>query len=222
VYFDTVSFDSAKDHFYAKLKPNNVGNLKLFAEGEGSLRSGGEKRSDNDFALWKKSKFGEPAWDSRWGKGRPGWHIECSAMAGKILGKTLDIHAGGEDLKFPHHDNELAQSEAYFSNDQWVNYFLHSGHLHIDGLKMSKSLKNFVTIRQALEGNKPRHLRMLFLLKPWDNVMNYQRADPMAEVRSKEKAFSEFFVKVDAALQEAKQGFKYAINCPWFTCMLMV
>jgi cysteinyl-tRNA synthetase len=129
VYFDVDAFDRSKDHFYAKLRPNAVGDAKLFAEGEGALSATGEKKSKNDFALWKKSKPGEPAWSSPWGLGRPGWHIECSAMAGKLLGKTLDIHAGGVDLKFPHHDNELAQSEAYFDNEQWVNYFLHSGHL---------------------------------------------------------------------------------------------
>lgn len=129
VYFDVDAFDRSKTHFYAKLRPNAVGDAKLFAEGEGALTATGDKKSKNDFALWKKSKPGEPAWSSEWGLGRPGWHIECSAMAGKLLGKSLDIHAGGVDLKFPHHDNELAQSEAYFDNEQWVNYFLHSGHL---------------------------------------------------------------------------------------------
>jgi len=97
VYFDTVAFDKKDDHFYAKLKPNNVGDLKQLAEGEGALSgAGNEKRSKNDFALWKKSKTGEPAWESKWGMGRPGWHIECSAMAGNVLGPILDIHAGGE------------------------------------------------------------------------------------------------------------------------------
>eukprot|EP01122_Echinamoeba_exundans_P010506 TRINITY_DN394_c0_g1_i1.p1 TRINITY_DN394_c0_g1~~TRINITY_DN394_c0_g1_i1.p1 ORF type:complete len:805 (-),score=211.69 TRINITY_DN394_c0_g1_i1:38-2125(-) len=204
VYFDVDSFDRSKDHFYAKLRPNAVGDAKLFAEGEGALSATGEKKSKNDFALWKKSKPGEPAWNSPWGLGRPGWHIECSAMAGKLLGNTLDIHAGGVDLKFPHHDNELAQSEAYFNNEQWVNYFLHSGHLHIDGLKMSKSLKNFISIKEALAVHRPRQLRMLFLLQAWDKPMNYQRKDTMADVESKEKAFSAFFLKVQALLQEQK------------------
>ncbi|XP_042371992.1 cysteine--tRNA ligase, cytoplasmic-like, partial [Plectropomus leopardus] len=85
--------------------------------------------------------------------GRPGWHIECSAMAGSILGASMDIHGGGFDLRFPHHDNELAQSEAYFENDHWVRYFLHTGHLTIAGCKMSKSLKNFITIKDALAKN---------------------------------------------------------------------
>ncbi len=148
VYFDTARFDKHPDHTYAKLEPWSAGNVKLLQEGEGDLTTGGsEKKNNTDFALWKKSKEGEPAWDSPWGKGRPGWHIECSAMAGDVLGENLDIHSGGIDLAFPHHDNEIAQSEAHYKCDQWVNYFLHAGHLHIEGQKMSKSLKNFVTIQ---------------------------------------------------------------------------
>jgi cysteinyl-tRNA synthetase len=214
VYFDTAAFTAAKEHHYGKLEPWSIGNNKLLAEGEGALASGGEeKRNSNDFALWKASKPGEPAWDSPWGRGRPGWHIECSAMAGKILGKTMDVHSGGEDLKFPHHDNELAQSEAYFNNDQWVNYFLHAGHLNIDGLKMSKSLKNFITIRDALgmngkSGHTARQLRMLFLLQSWDKGMNYQRQNTMEDVQSKETTFFEFFLKVDNILQERKNAKK--------------
>lgn len=146
VYFDTAAF--SKTHSYAKLEPENLGNTKLANEGEGSLSSGtSDKKNPSDFALWKKSKEGEPKWESPWGWGRPGWHIECSAMASDILGAVLDIHSGGEDLRFPHHDNELAQSEAFFGSQQWVNYFIHSGHLHINGCKMSKSLKNFITIK---------------------------------------------------------------------------
>mmetsp|Transcript_17599 Transcript_17599/g.29164 ORF Transcript_17599/g.29164 Transcript_17599/m.29164 type:complete len:327 (+) Transcript_17599:208-1188(+) len=149
VYFDVGKFSSDPSHSYAKLQPNAIGDASLLQEGEGALSSayGSEKRSPGDFALWKRSKEGEPSWDSPWGPGRPGWHIECSAMASDIIGEKMDVHAGGVDLKFPHHDNELAQSEAYFKSDQWVNYFLHTGHLHIDGLKMAKSLKNFITIK---------------------------------------------------------------------------
>jgi cysteinyl-tRNA synthetase len=115
VYFDTVNFE-AHGHCYAKLEPWSKGNQKLIEEGEGSLSTNNPKKSVADFALWKASKPGEPAWDSPWGKGRPGWHIECSAMAGDVLGEVLDIHSGGIDLAFPHHDNELAQAE--------VNLFL--------------------------------------------------------------------------------------------------
>ncbi|QMW29019.1 hypothetical protein G4B84_004354 [Aspergillus flavus NRRL3357] len=128
-------------------------------------------RSPDDFALWKASLPGEPSWKSQWGQGRPGWHIECSAMASSRLGSQNDIHSGGIDLAFPHHDNELAQSEAYWSEkkQQWVNYFLHMGHLSIQGSKMSKSLKNFTTVRSALDKGdwNPRSLRIVFLLGGW-------------------------------------------------------
>ena len=111
VYFDVKAFDESGKHTYAKLQPWSKGDSKLLAEGEGSLSSGNGKRAASDFALWKGSKPGEPAWDSPWGKGRPGWHIECSVMASEVLGETMDLHSGGSDLAFPHHDNEIAQSE---------------------------------------------------------------------------------------------------------------
>lgn len=115
VYFDVSSFDSKSHHHYAKLVPEAYGDMKSLHEGEGDLCLTddrlSQKRSQNDFALWKNSKPGEPWWESPWGRGRPGWHIECSAMASDICGPNLDIHTGGVDLKFPHHDNELAQSE---------------------------------------------------------------------------------------------------------------
>lgn len=115
VYFDVAKFDAAEHHHYAKLVPEAYGDTKSLQEGEGDLCISedrlSEKRSPNDFALWKTSKPGEPWWTSPWGNGRPGWHIECSVMASDICGNTLDIHTGGVDLKFPHHDNELAQSE---------------------------------------------------------------------------------------------------------------
>lgn len=133
-------------------------------EGEGALTVAADKKCPLDFALWKKVKPGEPSWESPWGAGRPGWHIECSAMASDILGFPLDLHSGGIDLRFPHHDNELAQTEAFYDQPQWVNYFLHSGHLHIKGLKMSKSLKNFITIKKILEKYPARVVRLLVLL----------------------------------------------------------
>ena len=143
---------------------------ELLAEGEGALSapSEGEKRHPADFVLWKASKVGEPAWPSPWGEGRPGWHIECSTMASDLLGDRVDLNAGGVDLKFPHHENQIAQAEAHFDcceGASWVNYFLHSGHLQIEGLKMSKSLKNFITINGALEAYSPAQIRFLFLLR---------------------------------------------------------
>ncbi|GFT54193.1 cysteine--tRNA ligase, cytoplasmic, partial [Nephila pilipes] len=115
IYFDTMKFDQMPNHFYGKLVPEAFGDLKKLQEGEGELSVSSErlseKKSPSDFAVWKASKPGEPSWDSPWGKGRPGWHIECSVMASALLGESMDIHTGGYDLKFPHHDNELAQSE---------------------------------------------------------------------------------------------------------------
>ena len=111
------------------------------------------KRDPMDFVLWKPSKPGEPAWPSPWGMGRPGWHIECSAMAGALLGDTFDIHGGGIDLIFPHHENEIAQSRCAHGTATMANYWLHNGFLQVEGEKMSKSLGNFVTITGAVEGS---------------------------------------------------------------------
>lgn len=174
VYFDVANFD--KSHHYAKLVPEAFGDMKSLNEGEGDLTAENvqsEKRSPNDFALWKRSKSGEPFWTSPWGMGRPGWHIECSAMASDICGPKLDIHTGGVDLKFPHHDNELAQSEAHFNSQEWIKYFLHTGHLTIAGCKMSKSLKNFITIRDALAKHNATQLRLAFLLHSWKDTLDY-------------------------------------------------
>ncbi|EER10473.1 cysteinyl-tRNA synthetase, putative, partial [Perkinsus marinus ATCC 50983] len=172
---------------------------------------GSEKRHRNDFALWKSSKRGEPSWESPWGLGRPGWHIECSVMASEVLGAHIDIHGGGSDLKFPHHDNEIAQSEAYHFNAQWVNYFLHAGHLHIKGLKMSKSLKNFITIRQALQSYTARQLRIMFLLQQWDKPINFSD-QTIAEAKDKETRFNSFFNRVKELLRTRPP---YSIRQKW-------
>ncbi|KAI3403770.2 CYR1 [Candida oxycetoniae] len=202
VYFDTVKYEHSK-HDYAKLQPWNKGDMSLINDGEGSLSLGSSKRNSSDFALWKASKPGEPAWDSKWGKGRPGWHIECSVMASDIGGSQLDIHSGGIDLCFPHHDNELAQSEAYFDNQQWVNYFMHNGHLHIQGQKMSKSLKNFITINDALKEYSSRQLRLVFALNPWEKPLDFKDA-LISEVKSIESTFNKFFTNVRALLNDYK------------------
>ena len=225
VYFDIDAFEKA-GHPYARLEPWSRSDNSLVADGEGSLANKTtEKRSASDFALWKASKPGEPSWSSTWGKGRPGWHIECSAMASAKLGKTMDIHSGGIDLAFPHHDNELAQSEAYWthSHDQWVNYFLHMGHLSIQGSKMSKSLKNFTTIREALDNRDwtPRSLRIVFLLGSWKDGVEITD-DLVGAGNSWEEKLNNFFIKMRdpsafenkggtdrslaAALDEAKKG----------------
>jgi cysteinyl-tRNA synthetase len=111
VYFDMTAFDGKGEHIYARLSPSSKGDRELLSEGEGALAATGGARRPSDFALWKASKPGEPAWPSPWGAGRPGWHIECSVMASAVLGAEMDVHSGGVDLAFPHHDNELAQSE---------------------------------------------------------------------------------------------------------------
>jgi cysteinyl-tRNA synthetase len=153
VYFAVDSFPS-----YLKLSKRNVEDLAAGARVEVDER----KKNPMDFALWKSAKPGEPSWDSPWGKGRPGWHIECSAMAFRHLGESLDIHAGGRDLIFPHHENEIAQSEAA-SHKTFAKYWMHSGMLNIDDEKMSKSLGNFFTIREVLRHVDAEAMRMFFL-----------------------------------------------------------
>jgi cysteinyl-tRNA synthetase len=205
VYFDTEAFNQDEKHFYAKLVPeaflDTAALSSAMREGEGELSLGGERRHKFDFALWKASKPGEPKWDSPWGDGRPGWHIECSVMASAICGPRLDIHAGGFDLKFPHHDNEIAQAEAYFGSSNWVNYFLHAGTLRIEGLKMSKSLKNFISIKEALEKFSARQLRFLFLLHNWEDNLDYS-VKQMEQAIGFEKTVTEFFLNVKHFLRK--------------------
>lgn len=235
VYFDVQEFEK-QGHTYGKLMPEQIGNSALLEEGEGALSNSSEKRNPGDFVLWKKTKehsdtnIVEPSWESPWGPGRPGWHIECSVMstyalsqfserrlAGekldekteedykkedkKVIYNKLDIHAGGVDLKFPHHENEIAQSEAYSGSHQWVNYWLHTGHLNIEGFKMSKSLKNFTTIRSALEVYTKRQLRFCFLLHKYNSSMDYSN-NTMTNAIQIEKIFNEFFHNIKAFLRE--------------------
>ncbi|KIW16864.1 cysteine-tRNA ligase [Exophiala spinifera] len=215
VYFDIKAFESA-GYPYARLEPWNRNDKELQADGEGALsqKDGTSKRSEADFALWKASKPGEPSWESEWGPGRPGWHIECSAMASGKLGQQMDIHSGGIDLAFPHHDNELAQSEAFWSDGshrQWVNYFLHMGHLSIQGSKMSKSLKNFTTIREALHVRKewtPRSLRIIFLLGNWKDGIEITD-DMVVEGRNWEDRVDNFFLNAIENIKNAKASNDY-------------
>ena len=153
VYFN---IDSAKD--YGKLSKKNIDELVSGARVEIS----GEKKNPIDFALWKKAKEGEPSWESPWGQGRPGWHIECSVMARTLLGDTIDIHAGGEDLQFPHHENEIAQSET-LTEKTFANYWMHNGMLNIEDKKMSKSLGNFFTVKDIAEKYDLETLRFFLL-----------------------------------------------------------
>ncbi|KAH7246371.1 tRNA synthetases class I (C) catalytic domain-containing protein [Fusarium tricinctum] len=208
VYFDISAFEKA-GNTYARLRPDNRNDKSLQEEGEGSLSKGlSGKKNPGDFALWKRSKAGEPFWPSPWGDGRPGWHIECSVMAGSVLGPNMDIHSGGIDLAFPHHDNELAQSEAYFcehgkGEHTWVNYFLHMGHLSISGSKMSKSLKNFQTIQDALATTySSRGMRIVFLMGRWNDGVEIS-PDMRLQADNWESTVSNFFINVKALLAEA-------------------
>lgn len=161
-----------------------VGYGKLSGKSLDDLRAGERvdlnvgKRDPLDFVLWKATKESEPdevKWDSRWGKGRPGWHIECSAMAEQILGKQFDIHGGGQDLQFPHHENEIAQSEGAHRH-QFVNYWMHNGFVRIDNEKMSKSLGNFFTIREVLKKYDPEVIRFFILRAHYRSPLNYSDA----------------------------------------------
>ena len=165
VYFSIVKFPD-----YGRLSKIDLEELK---PGERVESDEYEKDSVNDFALWKHKKEGEPFWETEVGPGRPGWHIECSVMSSKYLGETFDIHCGGTDNIFPHHENEIAQSEAYFGK-KFVNYWLHCRHLIVDGAKMSKSKDNFYTMKSLLEKNvDPAVLRLLLLSTHYRKMLNF-------------------------------------------------
>ncbi|SHK75865.1 cysteinyl-tRNA synthetase [Clostridium cavendishii DSM 21758] len=163
VYFSTKSFEA-----YGKLSGQNIEDLQ-----SGARISVDERKNDPmDFAVWKAKKPGEPAWESPWGLGRPGWHIECSCMAKKLLGETIDIHAGGSDLVFPHHENEIAQSEA-LTGKSFANYWLHSAFVNVNNQKMSKSLNNFFTAREILESFNSDVIRFLMLSAHYRQQLNF-------------------------------------------------
>jgi cysteinyl-tRNA synthetase len=154
---------------YGKLSGRDVDSLRAGAR----VEPGEQKEDPADFALWKGAKPGEPSWDSPWGPGRPGWHIECSAMSYRYLGATLDIHGGGQDLIFPHHENEIAQSEAYSGEQPFVRYWLHNGWLTFAEEKMSKSLGNIITIREGLEKYGSDGLRVFVLTSHYRAPLSY-------------------------------------------------
>ncbi len=163
VFYNVLKF---KD--YGKLSGKKLDELEAGARVEVNE----EKNNPLDFSLWKKAKEGEPYWESPWGKGRPGWHIECSAMSCKHLGETFDIHAGGSDLIFPHHENEIAQSEAA-NGKKFVNYWIHFGFLNINNEKMSKSLGNFFTARDILKAYSPEAVRLAFAQTHYAGPLNF-------------------------------------------------
>ena len=163
-----VYFDVYKKADYGKLSRRKLDDMEAGAR----IEPGGNKRHPMDFALWKKSKEGEPWWESPWGKGRPGWHIECSVMSSDMLGDSFDIHGGGIDLIFPHHENEIAQSEAY-SGKQFVKYWMHNGLTQMNQEKMSKSLGNLVTADELLEKYSPELIRLFVLSTHYRSPMEF-------------------------------------------------
>ncbi|OGT42543.1 MAG: cysteine--tRNA ligase [Gammaproteobacteria bacterium RIFCSPHIGHO2_12_FULL_40_19] len=163
-----VCFEVRKCNDYGKLSKRDI--EKLISGARIDINEG--KKDPLDFVLWKLAKPGEPEWDSPWGKGRPGWHIECSAMAAEILGQPFDIHGGGMDLKFPHHENEIAQSECAY-HKPFANTWMHVGLLNVEGEKMSKSLNNFFTIREVLEKHPAEVVRYFMLSAHYRSPVNY-------------------------------------------------
>ena len=205
VYFDVLSFKT-----YGKLTRQDLEELLSGARVDVDSR----KKHPLDFALWKAEKPGEPSWESPWGKGRPGWHIECSAMAAKYLGETVDIHGGGSDLIFPHHENEIAQAEAA-TGKPFVKYWMHNGYLLMDHEKMSKSLGNFRTLREVRQQYSPLAIRYFMLSAHYRSPINFspsgleQAMGGAERLRSCYRSLAEAPVKEDLqgteALQEALQ-----------------
>ena len=204
VYYRTLKFKG-----YGKLSHQPIEDLQSGAR----IAVGDVKENPLDFALWKAAKPGEPYWDSPWGQGRPGWHIECSAMSNRYLGKTIDIHCGGEDLQFPHHENEIAQSEAA-NGCKFVNYWLHNGFLNINNQKMSKSLGNFFTVREAAEAYGYEAVRFFMLSAQYRSPLNYSRDSLIMAQNSLERLYTaesnlEFLVKngADGAMTPEEKAF---------------
>ena len=163
VYFKTRSFEG-----YGKLSKKDIDDLEVGSR----IAVNDEKEDPLDFVLWKPKKEGEPYWESPWSDGRPGWHIECSVMSSKYLGEQIDIHGGGEDLIFPHHENEIAQSEAA-SGEPFARYWMHNAFLNIDNKKMSKSLGNFLTVREACQKHTPQVVRFFMLNAHYRSPLNF-------------------------------------------------
>ncbi len=178
-----VYYRVRKNADYGKLSGRDVDSMMAGAR----VEPGEEKEDPVDFALWKGAKPGEPSWDSPWGRGRPGWHIECSAMSYRYLGSTLDIHGGGQDLIFPHHENEIAQAEAFTGVKPFVRYWVHNGWLTLDEEKMSKSLGNIVAVREALDRFGADGIRVFVLTAHYRAPLNYSEEALDAAKRAAER-----------------------------------
>ncbi len=195
VYYRTLKFQG-----YGKLSHQPIEDLMSGARIE--VNDG--KENPLDFALWKAAKPGEPAWDSPWSKGRPGWHIECSAMSNRYLGKTIDIHCGGEDLQFPHHENEIAQSEAA-NGCEFVHYWMHNGFLNIDNKKMSKSLNNFFTVREAAAAYGYDTIRFFMISAHYRSPLNYS-ADILNQCKSSLNRLRNAWQRVEELTSTGAEG----------------
>jgi len=195
VYFSVKKF---KD--YGKLSKRNLEDMRMGAR----VDINEEKANAFDFALWKKSKEGDPeevSWDSPWGKGRPGWHIECSVMSSNFLGDTIDIHGGGQDLIFPHHENEIAQSEAA-TGKQFVRYWIHNGFVTVNKEKMSKSLNNFFTLKQIFEKYNPRVVRYYLLTQHYKSPLDF--SDEGLETAKKTlQGLDDAYLRLSAQIKES-------------------
>ena len=202
VYYRTKNF---KD--YGKLSHQPLEELEAGAR----ISTGEIKEDPMDFCLWKGAKEGEPFWDSPFGKGRPGWHIECSAMAGKYLGKTIDIHCGGFDLIFPHHENEIAQSEAA-NGCEFSHYWMHNGFINVDNRKMSKSLGNFFTVRDVAEKYGYEPIRYLMISSQYRGPINYS-VDIIEQSKNALERLYTCRNNIDFALNNAKDGEENADFC---------
>lgn len=192
---NSIYFDVSAHPDYGKFKKLNLENIAHNA-----------KEATVDFALWKAKKDpNEPSWKSPWGEGRPGWHIECSTLASMIFGRSIDFHAGGLDLKFPHHENEEAQSCVFHGTPQWVNYWIHTGHLHVAGQseKMSKSLKNTIGIKEMLESYSSEDFRMACMLSNYRSSVEYDDK-MMCMAQATVNKFSEFNSSIDAYIEGKK------------------
>src|SRR5713101_1308027 len=195
-----VYFSVSRYPAYAKLSKRNLEEMCTGAR----VSPGEQKREPLDFVLWKAAKPGEPAWESPWGPGRPGWHIECSAMAVKFLGESFDMHGGGLDLIFPHHENEIAQSEAAFDKT-FARYWLHCGFLDLEGAKMSKSLGNVVLLRDALAKVDPEALRLFFLSTHYRNQLEFSEKS-LADAEARVEYFYETLAQVDERIANRDFG----------------
>ena len=187
VYYSVETFPT-----YLKLSKRNMDEMQAGAR----IAPGEQKRNPMDFALWKAAKPGEPSWDSPWGPGRPGWHIECSAMSSTLLGDTFDIHGGGRDLIFPHHENEIAQSEGA-SGKPFVKYWMHNGFVNINQEKMSKSLGNFFTIRDILKSYDPEVVRFFILTAHYRSPVDFSDQN----LKDAQAGLSRFYEALQAAAE---------------------